>query len=130
MYEEHFGLTAKPFQLSPDAAFFYPSKEHKRALSFLEYGLDQGDGFIIITGDVGTGKTTIVQTLLQDLDPNDLLVANIVTSHLEENDLMHLVAASFGLEINTHSKALVLRDLERLFIQQAEAKPARAADRR
>ena len=69
MYEEHFGLTAKPFQLSPDAAFFFPSKEHKRALSFLEYGLDQADGFIVITGDVGTGKTTIVQTLLQHLDP-------------------------------------------------------------
>ena len=56
MYEEHFGLSAKPFQLSPDAAFFFPSKEHQRALSFLEYGLDQADGFIVITGDVGTGK--------------------------------------------------------------------------
>lgn len=120
MYEEHFGLTAKPFQLSPDAAFFYPSKEHKRALSFLEYGLDQGDGFIVITGDVGTGKTTIVQTLLHDLDPNDLLVANIVTTQLEEDDLMHLVAASFGLKVNANSKALLLRDLERLFIQQAK----------
>ena len=64
MYEEHFGLQAKPFQLSPDAAFFFPSKEHKRALSFLEYGLSQADGFIVITGDVGTGKTTILQTLL------------------------------------------------------------------
>ncbi len=120
MYEEHFGLSAKPFQLSPDAAFFFPSKEHKRALSFLEYGLDQADGFIVITGDVGTGKTTIVQTLLQSLDPNELMVANLVTTQLEEDDLMHLVAASFGLRVNANSKALLLRDLERLFIQQAE----------
>ncbi|MCB1686018.1 MAG: XrtA-associated ATPase [Pseudomonadales bacterium] len=120
MYEEHFGLTAKPFQLSPDAAFFFPSKEHKRALSFLEYGLDQGDGFIVITGDVGTGKTTIVQTLLSELDPNALMVANIVTTQLEEGDLMHLVAANFGLKVNTNSKALLLRDLERLFVQQAK----------
>jgi general secretion pathway protein A len=121
MYEEHFGLTAKPFQLSPDAAFFFPSKEHKRALSFLEYGLDQADGFIVITGDVGTGKTTIVQTLLQRLDPNELMVANLVTTQLAEDDLMYLVAASFGLRVNVNSKALLLRDLERLFISQAQA---------
>lgn len=120
MYEEHFGLSAKPFQLSPDAAFFFPSKEHKRALSFLEYGLEQADGFIVITGDVGTGKTTIVQTLLASLDPAELMVANIVTTQLKEDDLMHLVAANFGLRVNANSKALLLRDLERLFIQQAQ----------
>ena len=62
MYEEHFELSRKPFQLSPDASFFFPSVEHKRALSFLQYGLSQGDGFIVITGNVGTGKTTLVQT--------------------------------------------------------------------
>ena len=120
MYEEHFGLSAKPFQLSPDANFFFPSKEHKRALSFLEYGLDQADGFIVITGNVGTGKTTIVQTLLSSLDPNEMLVANLVTTQLEDDDLMHLVAASFGLRVNATSKALLLRDLERLFIEQAQ----------
>ena len=119
MYEEHFGLSAKPFQLSPDAAFFFPSKEHKRALSFLEYGLDQGDGFIVITGDVGTGKTTIVQTLLQHLNPNELMVANLVTTQLEDDALMHLVAANFGLDVDSRSKAMLLRDLEQLFIAQA-----------
>lgn len=120
MYEEHFGLSAKPFQLSPDANFFFPSKEHKRALSFLEYGLEQADGFIVITGDVGTGKTTIVQALLSAIDPADAMVANIVTTQLQEDDLMHLVAANFGLRVNANSKALLLRDLERLFIQQAQ----------
>ncbi len=120
MYEEHFGLSAKPFQLSPDAAFFFPSKEHKRALSFLEYGLEQADGFIVITGDVGTGKTTIVQTLLSTLDPADMMVANLVTTQLQEDDLMHLVAANFGLRVNANSKALLIRDLERLFVQQAQ----------
>ena len=54
MYEEYFGLTKKPFQLSPDASFFFPSAEHSKALSFLQYGLSQGDGFIVITGNVGT----------------------------------------------------------------------------
>jgi len=120
MYEEHFGLSAKPFQLSPDANFFFPSKEHKRALSFLEYGLEQADGFIVITGDVGTGKTTIVQALLSAIDPKDAMVANLVTTQLQEDDLMHLVAANFGLRVNANSKALLLRDLERLFIQQVQ----------
>ncbi len=119
MYQEFFGLTGKPFQLSPDVRFFFPSREHKRALSFLEYGLDQADGFIVITGDVGTGKTTLVQALLQDLDPRQTLVSTVVTTQLKEDDLLHLVAANFGLRVNSTSKALLLRDLERTFTQQA-----------
>ena len=119
MYEEHFGLSAKPFQLSPDAAFFFPSKEHQRALSFLEYGLDQADGFIVITGDVGTGKTTIVQTLLEGLDTKELMVANLVTTQLKEDDLIQLVAVNFGLRIPANpNKAVLLRELEKLFVQQ------------
>ena len=118
MYEQQFGLSGKPFQLSPDASFFFPSKEHRRALSFLQYGLDQADGFIVITGDVGTGKTTLVQALLGELDTNRALVANIVTTQLQEDDLLHLVAINLGLRVNSNSKALLLKDLERLFVQQ------------
>ncbi len=117
MYKEFFGLTGKPFQLSPDARFFYPSKEHKRALSFLQYGLGQGDGFIVITGDVGTGKTTLVQTLLADLDAKDTVVANIVTTQLKEDDLLTLVAFQFGLR-PTGGKAMLLRDLEQYFLHR------------
>jgi putative secretion ATPase (PEP-CTERM system associated) len=118
MYQEHFGLSGKPFQLSPDVRFFFPSKEHRRALSFLEYGLEQADGFIVITGDVGTGKTMLVQTLLNELDPHETSVSTVVTTQLQEDDLLHLVAANFGLRVNTGSKAMLLRDLERLFVQQ------------
>ncbi len=119
MYQDYFGLSGKPFQLSPDSSFFFPSREHKRALSFLEYGLDQADGFIVITGDVGTGKTTLAQTLLKRLDPKELLVATIVTTQLKEDDLLHLVAATLGLRIANASKAVLLRELERMFLQQA-----------
>lgn len=118
MYEEHFGLTGKPFQLSPDARFFFPSNEHRRALSFLQYGIEQADGFIVITGDVGTGKTTLVQALLSDIDQSSALVSNIVTSQLAEDDLLQLVAMNLGLRVNNNSKALLLKDLERLFIQR------------
>jgi general secretion pathway protein A len=118
MYREFFGLSGKPFQLSPDARFFFPSKEHKRALSFLQYGLGQGDGFIVITGDVGTGKTTLVQTLLADLDPKDCVVANIVTTQLKEDDLLSLVGFQFGLRSGATSKAALLRDLEQFFLHR------------
>ncbi len=118
MYREFFKLTGKPFQLSPDARFFYPSKEHKRALSFLQYGLGQGDGFIVITGDIGTGKTTLVQTLLADLDPKVTVVANMVTTQLKEDDLLTLVAFQFGLRPNGPSKAVLLRDLEQFFLHR------------
>ena len=118
MYEAHFGLNRKPFQLSPDAEFFFPSVEHKRALSFLQYGLSQGDGFIAITGNVGTGKTTLVQALLAELDQDDVSVGTIVSSNLKEDDLLQMVAHSFGVPVRDHSKASLLRDLEHNFTQQ------------
>jgi len=115
VYREFFGLTGKPFQLSPDARFFFPSTEHKRALSFLQYGLSHGDGFIVITGDVGTGKTTLVQALLGELDPKEAVVANVVTTQLGEDDLLAFVAAQFGVRVASPSKASLLRDLEQFF---------------
>lgn len=118
MYKDFFALTGKPFQLSPDARFFFPSKEHKRALSFLQYGLGQGDGFIIITGDIGTGKTTLVQTLLAELDPKVTVVANIVTTQLQGDDLLTLVGLQFGLRPTGGSKAVLLRDLEQFFLHR------------
>jgi len=121
MYEDHFKLTRKPFQLSPDATFFFPSVEHKRALSFLQYGLNQGDGFIVITGNVGTGKTTLVQALLAELDDSDLSVATIVTSNLKEDDLLQMVAHNFGIPVRQGSKAGLLHDLEHHFTLQAKA---------
>src|SRR6476620_4152562 len=67
MYESFYGLHAKPFQLRPDPTFFFGSKGHKRAMSYLEYGLSQGEGFIVITGEVGAGKTTLVRNLFRRL---------------------------------------------------------------
>ncbi len=121
MYEEHFGLNRKPFQLSPDAAFFFPSVEHKRALSFLQYGLNQGDGFIVITGNVGTGKTTLVQALLSELDDSGLSVGHIVSSNLEEDDLLQTVAHNFNIPVQGASKAGLLREIEHNFKEQARA---------
>ena len=64
MYETYYGLSGKPFQLNPDPSFYFASRGHKRALAYLEYGLYQGEGFIVITGEIGAGKTTIQRSLL------------------------------------------------------------------
>jgi general secretion pathway protein A len=97
MYENFYGLSASPFQLTPDARFFYESTVHRQAMSYLIYGLHHGEGFIIITGEVGAGKTILVDNLLSTINQSHLAIAKIVTTQLTEDDLLHLVAAGFGI---------------------------------
>ncbi|MCB2002986.1 MAG: ATPase, partial [Rhodoferax sp.] len=75
MYEAFYGLTSKPFQLNPDPSFYFGSKQHRRAKAYLEYGLLRNEGFIVITGEIGAGKTTIVRGLLDSMDPNTVTAA-------------------------------------------------------
>ncbi len=119
MYESYYQLTAKPFQLSPDPRFFYGSSGHKRAMSYLRYGLTQGEGFIIITGGVGAGKTTIVRALFKELSRENIVAAQLVTTQLEAEDTLRMVAASFGLAHEGATKAAVLRNLETFFLARA-----------
>jgi len=97
MYEEFFGLSAKPFQLTPDPSFLYSSKGHKRAAAYLQYGLHKGEGFIVITGEVGAGKTTLLRGMLEQIDPAAIVVANIVSSRLNPEQLLRQIAAEFGI---------------------------------
>ena len=87
MFETHFGFTAPPFQLSPDPAFYFPSKGHGKALAYLKYGVHQGEGFIVVTGDVGSGKTTLVQALQKSLPPGKVVVAQVVSTQLDDHGL-------------------------------------------
>ena len=75
MYESHFGLTGTPFGLNPDPAFFFGSKGHSHALSYLKFGVYQGEGFVVVTGEIGAGKTTLVATLLSELDKEGIVAA-------------------------------------------------------
>jgi general secretion pathway protein A len=115
MYETFYGLKRKPFQLSPDARFFFNSKGHKRALSYLRYGVKQGEGFIIVTGDVGTGKTTLVTALFKAIEQENIVAAQIVTTQLQADDMLRMVAAAFGLSSDRVGKATLLRSLEAFF---------------
>ena len=117
MYESFFGLSGKPFQLNPDPDFFYGSRGHKRAMAYLEYGLHQGEGFIVITGDVGAGKTTLVRNLLRRIPADTISAAQIVSTQVDADDLLRLVAASFGLEHAGADKAALLVQLEQHFRQ-------------
>ena len=116
MYETFFGLTGKPFQLNPDPAFFYGSRGHKRAFAYLQYGVHQGEGFIIITGDVGAGKTTLVRSLIEQIDPNQFVAAQLVTTQLDAEDLLRSVAMAFGLPTRALDKAQLLAELEAFFV--------------
>jgi general secretion pathway protein A len=108
MYQPYFGLTGKPFQLTPDPTFYFASKGHTRALSYLEYGLHQGEGFIVITGEVGTGKTTLLRGLLGRLDPRSIVAVQIVSTQVDADDLVRLVADAFGIPTRSMSKSDLL----------------------
>lgn len=111
MYESYYGLNSKPFQLTPDPAFFFASKWHKRAMSYLQYGLSQAEGFIVITGGIGTGKTTIANSLLEEIE-DDIAAAQIVTPKLSPDELVKMVAAKFDITTEGRSKADILKALE------------------
>ncbi|HRE55786.1 MAG TPA: XrtA-associated ATPase [Candidatus Competibacter sp.] len=112
MYTDYYGFSAKPFQLSPDPRFFFGSRVHSRALAYLRYGLSQGEGFIVITGGIGTGKTTLVKNLFQELDSSQVIAAQLVTTQLEADELLRSVVASFGLPYEEMGKAALLKHFE------------------
>jgi putative secretion ATPase (PEP-CTERM system associated) len=116
MYEAFFGLSGKPFQLNPDPEFFFASRGHARAYAYLQYGLYQGEGFIVVTGEVGAGKTTLVRSLLRRLDPRKVVAAQIVTTQLDAEDLLKSVATAFGVPSRTTDKAHLLANLEAFFV--------------
>ena len=121
MFDDFYGLTGKPFQLTPDPAFYFRSTTHRKALSYLGYGLAQGEGFIVITGEVGAGKSTLVAHLMGTIDPQQLTVGQIVTSKLDEEEIVHVVAQSFGLDIDGHDKATALGAIEGFLHDEARA---------
>jgi len=97
MYESFYGLSGKPFQLNPDPAFYFGSRGHKRAYAYLQYGLYQSEGFIVITGEIGAGKTTIVRSLFEHIDRDKLVAAQLVSTQLDADDMLRAVGAAFGL---------------------------------
>ena len=119
MYEAFYGFTGKPFQLNPDPQFYFDSRQHRRAMSFVEYGLHQGEGFIVITGEVGAGKTTLVRNLLANLDSRQVIAANLVSTQLDAEDTLRMVAGAFGIRTKELAKSELLLSLEALLASHA-----------
>lgn len=141
MYDQHFGLTGRPFQLTPDPAFWYETATHRRAMAYLGYGLAQGEGFIVITGDIGAGKTTLVGHLLDTLDREALNPVHLVSTAIEAADLLRIVAGQLGVDPAGLEKAQLLTAIERglhavartgrrtlLIVDEAQALPTSALE--
>ncbi len=121
MFEDFYGLKGRPFQLTPDPAFYFESLTHRKALSYLGYGLAQGEGFIVITGEVGAGKSTLVAHLMATIDLSRQTVAQVVTSKLDGEELVHIAAQAFGLPVHGHDKASALGAIEAFLHAEARA---------
>lgn len=113
MYDTHYGLSGRPFALTPDPSFWFETATHKKAMAYLGYGLSQSEGFIVITGEPGTGKTTLVGHLMARIDPERLNVIRIVTTQVDPGDLLHLVAAGLDVLSAGMTKSQLLSAIER-----------------
>lgn len=118
MYEAFYGLTSKPFQLNPDPNFFFGSKQHRRAKAYLDYGVSRNEGFIVITGEIGAGKTTILRSLIESLHGSNVVVGHLVTTQLGAEDTLRMVGASFGFKVKDVPKSELLITLEAFLISQ------------
>jgi putative secretion ATPase (PEP-CTERM system associated) len=116
MYTEFYKLTGRPFQLSPDPRFYFGSRSHKKAMAYLSYGLSEREGFIVITGEVGAGKTTLVGHLLSRIDRQKIVHGHVVTTQLEADDALRMVASAFGIEYRGVDKASLLRAIEAFLV--------------
>lgn len=112
MYIDHYGLSGPPFQLTPDARFWFDSRTHRKAMAYLGYGLAQEEGFIAITGEIGAGKSTLVAHLMAKIDRARLNAIEIVSTQVEGDDMLRLVAQGLGIATAGTSKAMLLERVE------------------
>ncbi len=119
MYDGFYNLNKKPFQLTADSDFFFNSAVHKRALAYMHYGLTQGEGFVVVTGKPGTGKTMLVKQLVASLNNENITIGIMVSSQVSADDLLKIISATFGLSYEGEDKSTLLTRIECFFIEQA-----------
>ena len=113
MYEQFYGFSEEPFRLSPDHHFAYQHRHYKKARAYMAYAFMRAEGFVMVTGRPGTGKTTLIGALVSDLATERAQIANLVCSQLQADDLLSMVAYEFGVDINITDKGQLLQHLSR-----------------
>ncbi len=117
MYEKFFNFDCKPFELVPNPRFLFLSQSHRKAINYLRYGIQERAGFILFTGEVGSGKTTILRNLIHKTDP-DMLVSMVFNTRVDAQQLLGMINEDFGLEVDGRDKRTLLRDLNDFLIEQ------------
>jgi general secretion pathway protein A len=121
MYKSFFGLSRNPFELTPDPSFFFSTKRHNEALAALYYGVRRHKGFVVVTGEVGTGKTLLLRCLLRQLaESKDVACTYVFNSRLSSSEFLQYILADFGLSASGKNKAEMLLDLNHFLISRAE----------
>lgn len=118
MYEAFYGLSSKPFQLNPDPSFYFGSKQHSRAKAYLEYGVSRHEGFVVITGEIGAGKTMTLRALIEGLHGSEVVIGNLVTTQLDAEDTLRMVGSAFGFRVKDVPKSELLVTLEAFLLNQ------------
>lgn len=117
MYESFFGLSCKPFQLTPDPQFLFLGPDHRKALTHLTYGISENAGFVLVTGEIGTGKTTILKKIMRDVR-KDITIAHVNNTRISTELLLSMINDELGIETNGKRKSQMLRDLQDFLIDQ------------
>jgi len=118
MYEKYYGFKTKPFNMTPDSKFFFASPKHEEALNRLLLAISERNGFAVITGEIGSGKTTICRTLLNRLDPTTK-VALILNTGLTKKELLTTILEDLEIEYSSTSKTQLLKALNNYLLEQA-----------
>ena len=124
-YTDFFRLRASPFNLTPDLRFYFRSEPQRKALSYLNFGLSKGEGFVVITGEIGAGKTLFIEYFLDNLPKQRAVTATISSTQFEADSILRMAASAFGLREENADKATVFRNLE-AFLLDIHRRNARA----
>ncbi|MCK4622662.1 MAG: XrtA-associated ATPase [Desulfuromonadales bacterium] len=120
MYTDFFGLSAKPFELLPNPKFLYLSKGHRKALSYLQYGVQEHAGFTLLTGEVGSGKTTLVRDIINKIS-SDMTLSMIFNTRVDAQQLIAMINEDFGLVVTGKDKVQLLRELNDFLLEECSA---------
>lgn len=112
MYEKFYGFKEEPFRLSPDSNLCYRHPSYKKALAYMQYALHRSEGFVMVTGQPGTGKTTLIRDLVSELSDGQVAVANLECTQMEADDLLRTVVFRFGLDGRSKEKSMLLNELD------------------